>query len=766
MKNKQAFLIIAQTITVKQWLQAIEATCLGEVNRFVSEWSMTHCKLYLFELTHLSELHCALDQWNCANMSVKHVLVVLDEKSDPHEQINAFESLTASLQQQGIDKRAQIALCVANKGSTTFAFKSLALHTMQALNQAYCYLRQFSVLAMTQQLNAKSWQCLQSFYQRTHLLSVLFTHSLPVVLLVSEQALSDYLMDCCHQKQPLWQRAIWQNSAAVLAILGFSWISIHTHQTLKAYAHVVQTMQHQLRMRDAQRSINLGPTQWQVVRRLSRWQDAKARVWQWPLFWRARLDHRIQQVTQWVLNLQTPAQLLQACVVRVAARHADYPLHFLLSAKAAAWFAPNPMPAPWIDSIRRTHLRACVQKLLQAQQAGAFVQQAVWQHLAERNRQQWLQWLRDLRLRHDLNYGFLRSHLSAWLGPQGLANQLLAVAFSQAQIKNPFKRNKLHWLWHRRQSPFLLNEYWHALQLVHDKLSQSPLELTAAVFKQSQHPLRVARQISATYAAHFKDPAVGEAVVSVLQQFLSALWHQSLLATQVHLQDEWQQTVWLAWQQSLHGRFPFSDGHDDAMVADIDYLFKPSQGILWCFVNQTLAPFINLTTFATKLWWHQALQFRANVLAELQQTQRWSHYWYQGDHLRMTWQVFPPLQHDVSTWSLQQGKEGLRYYNGPRQWMVLHSPVHNPPWESNLQVMTNTGLNLSLSTQGPWALWRLLQQAQVQVLSHNQYRLTWRFPHERITHTSLTLKTEAPANWWHIPLLQLPAKLFASSSSL
>jgi type VI secretion system protein ImpL len=60
------------------------------------------------------------------------------------------------------------------------------------------------------------------------------------------------------------------------------------------------------------------------------------------------------------------------------------------------------------------------------------------------------------------------------------------------------------------------------------------------------------------------------------------------------LSDDWQQSVWTAWDQKLNGHYPFSKAAtgSPANFADFAVFFKPNDGLLWGFVHTKLVNWV------------------------------------------------------------------------------------------------------------------------------------------------------------------------------
>jgi type VI secretion system protein ImpL len=175
----------------------------------------------------------------------------------------------------------------------------------------------------------------------------------------------------------------------------------------------------------------------------------------------------------------------------------------------------------------------------------------------------------------------------------------------------------------------------------------------------------------------------------------------------------------------VEGRYPLNPGSTtDVALADFAHVFGPG-GVFDTFFSQNLAPLVD-TSRSPWRWRDGAAAGPAAMLAQFQRVQRIRELYF-GPGARVPearFNILPDeLDASVTRFTLDVDGQPFEYRHGPQQNRAMTWPGSTGQASFNFE--DRNGPIPGLAKQGPWAWFRLLEQAQVERNSDNRYRITF-----------------------------------------
>ncbi|MCG8393284.1 MAG: type VI secretion system membrane subunit TssM [Pseudomonadales bacterium] len=207
-------------------------------------------------------------------------------------------------------------------------------------------------------------------------------------------------------------------------------------------------------------------------------------------------------------------------------------------------------------------------------------------------------------------------------------------------------------------------------------------------------------------------------------------WRNVLLEARSGIASQWQQDVASIFDTRLRNRFPFDEKGRDATMDDMSDFFQPGSGRLWRFVDNSLSPFIEQTRngWQEKTWLDQGLGLSSRFLASLSSAQviTESLFGRGGRRPEMSFYLYPVPARGVSEIVLETSGQSYRYRNGPQEWRRFSWPGdHNNPGAKVSGVSRRGQVRDEIKVSGPWALFRLLNEAVISRESSSEFVLQW-----------------------------------------
>lgn len=222
-----------------------------------------------------------------------------------------------------------------------------------------------------------------------------------------------------------------------------------------------------------------------------------------------------------------------------------------------------------------------------------------------------------------------------------------------------------------------------------------------------------------------------EAIKPLLTLPVTQLWRQVVSLARRHIEARWRADVVSAYRGRLASRFPFVRDGEDAAIEDVGSFFQPGGGILWSFVDETLAPYLEPTRggWRQRAWLGVRPGFSREFLENLATARRISEAFFRkgGTGPEVVFHVYPVPTSGLSEILLESNGQAYRYRNGPQQWRRFNWPGDQQRIGARVSGTISRGAALAeLQATGPWGLFHLLDAADLTAESSNIFRARWR----------------------------------------
>jgi len=221
------------------------------------------------------------------------------------------------------------------------------------------------------------------------------------------------------------------------------------------------------------------------------------------------------------------------------------------------------------------------------------------------------------------------------------------------------------------------------------------------------------------------------ALRTLLRRPAEAAWGGVLKDAQLYLEAAWGTSVWEAFR-TLNGKYPFLKNGPDAPIEEFNRFFAPG-GVFWTFHDGELAPFLDRDGSAKVVWGH-GLGLSPDAEAALRKARLFRDAFFreQPGALSFSFRVKPAQTVKVSgnppyarTTTLTLGGSRIVYDMGLARDTRIVWPGDTPEGGARVSVTMDGPEPEALSFEGPWALFRLLDRAEVEPRSESEFRVKW-----------------------------------------
>lgn len=207
----------------------------------------------------------------------------------------------------------------------------------------------------------------------------------------------------------------------------------------------------------------------------------------------------------------------------------------------------------------------------------------------------------------------------------------------------------------------------------------------------------------------------GSALQVWLDEIAQDTWRILLENSKNHLDTLWSKLVMPDYETNIYDRYPiFSDGHNDATLADMTHFFEPN-GTIDVFFNYYLKPFVNMSnnywTWATI--YDQSLPIPQTTLESLMRASLIQRMLFTDDPQKALFKFqITPISKSDSIDSIELAIEGqtLNFSATQNNSNTFVWPGPQPE-EASIRVMYEQKEPYLQSFTGTWALFRLMQFA-------------------------------------------------------
>ncbi len=207
-------------------------------------------------------------------------------------------------------------------------------------------------------------------------------------------------------------------------------------------------------------------------------------------------------------------------------------------------------------------------------------------------------------------------------------------------------------------------------------------------------------------------------------------WETILGAAKRQLNKRWRRNVYRTYQANLEGRYPFEESTEDASIADVESFFRPREGAVASFRKQHLSPFMKEGQLRTRTWEGRGLRLSPKTRRFLSTADRIAENLFSGGSLRLQFQMIPELP-KKSEEAPAASQVVLRIHGTPQRYRMGHQPTTTFMWPdkrgAKVVMRTRGGTLPPKEKPGGWAWFRLLEEATVEPVGQNKYRIRWVF---------------------------------------
>lgn len=216
----------------------------------------------------------------------------------------------------------------------------------------------------------------------------------------------------------------------------------------------------------------------------------------------------------------------------------------------------------------------------------------------------------------------------------------------------------------------------------------------------------------------------------LLTEPLRQSWKHLFAQSRVALESKWQQQVYSYFQRSISERYPFTVLGADVSLSQLSQFFNRQNGLLWQFVTQDLAPFINDFKQQKKEreWLGLSLGIDFELVDALRDADVITSGFFNGhsEQPLISYQIMPTAKKSILESYLHINGYEYRYRNEPEEWRRFVWPSRQNTHQATINaVSSETGHVATLDINSDWALFKLIDRAKVSPLSVTDYRLRW-----------------------------------------
>jgi type VI secretion system protein ImpL len=218
--------------------------------------------------------------------------------------------------------------------------------------------------------------------------------------------------------------------------------------------------------------------------------------------------------------------------------------------------------------------------------------------------------------------------------------------------------------------------------------------------------------------------------------------------------------------RAINGRYPFVKSSDrDVTQEDFGRLFAPG-GLFDEFIQRELTQHVDI---GTRPWTFRRVADQVGgdssaALVQLQRAQLIRDVFFRSGARTMSLRFdFKPIEMDASITQFLLDVDGqiVRYAHGPQQPMPVQWPGPRGTSQVRLQIEPKrVGAEAGMVFEGPWALFRLLDRAQVDAGSQpERFNVTFRVDGRRTVFEVIASSVQNPFRMRELELFQCPTRL-------
>ncbi len=193
-------------------------------------------------------------------------------------------------------------------------------------------------------------------------------------------------------------------------------------------------------------------------------------------------------------------------------------------------------------------------------------------------------------------------------------------------------------------------------------------------------------------------------------------WGVILALARQHINEVWQATVLAEYRRSLQNRYPlYSGSAQEATLPDFGKFFGEG-GTLQNFFAGYLAPFVDTNRWRLKVVDNRSLGLSGAAVRQLKRGMNMRDMIFQdgGQQPTVRFDLKPiSLDADANSFTLDLGGQSVTYRHGPARSTRVTWPGPQERGEARMVFERRNGGRVSVTKDGPWALFRLLDQSKI-----------------------------------------------------
>lgn len=218
-------------------------------------------------------------------------------------------------------------------------------------------------------------------------------------------------------------------------------------------------------------------------------------------------------------------------------------------------------------------------------------------------------------------------------------------------------------------------------------------------------------------------------------------WDTVLQVVQERLDRRWRESVFRAYEEDLKGRYPFATSiqdaryrfttsTQDARLSDVKRFFHPQKGVVARFEKKNLAPLLRGDQREPRTWEGRGIQLGERTRSFFESADQIGEQLFSGGDLHLRFELVPDLPRSSES-APTVSQVFIRVHGTAQTYEMGYQPTTTFTWPSD------RGARLVLSTrnetlppkqkEGAWAWFRLLEEAEVEPRTKNEYKLRWTF---------------------------------------
>lgn len=262
-----------------------------------------------------------------------------------------------------------------------------------------------------------------------------------------------------------------------------------------------------------------------------------------------------------------------------------------------------------------------------------------------------------------------------------------------------------------------INAYQEQLEFVRDALVTATENPNAP-----QTALNTALQTARTRV----EALIMEQEIGWRPRFRALLWPPIDFTTRAatHAQgagnaDRWCVAVAVPFARRLQNRYPFNPNGYDAALADVQDFYRPENGLLWAFYGEALRTDVprvgdhfefgqRLGTGGEEVYLRELPEFlnRSQDISTVLFAPR-------AERAGMQFEVRIRPTPTVASITFSVDGQDLEYHNGPELWTRMNWPGEGAVRGATIRIRGANGLDETITQDGEWGLFRLLEQGTV-----------------------------------------------------